>query len=338
MKSTKKAFVLSLLSMLLCVSMLIGTTFAWFTDTATSTNNRIVAGNLKVDLLMYKGTEYTSIAGGSGDIFREAGNANNTSASLWEPGKTQVAYLAVKNAGSLALKYNILLDVKDEDTTDTVNLADVLDFAIIDGVTNETTYTNWADVKALANVQTGNIGEAMKLANPQDDGSTPAAARVLAAPNGKILAADSTGAALTEDAEARYNYFVLAVHMKEEAGNEYQGKSIVIDISIVATQLNAESDSFGPDYDEQATYPVVNIARTTITSTTSEDLTVESTGAVESATVSAGAANAVFNEMKDNDAESNELTLTLNVTKTGEATTDAGTTVALEIDMTVTLR
>ena len=50
MKSTKKALLTSVLSLLLCCSMLIGTTFAWFTDNASSGMNTIAAGNLDVEL------------------------------------------------------------------------------------------------------------------------------------------------------------------------------------------------------------------------------------------------------------------------------------------------
>ena len=49
--STKRALILSLLSMLLCVSMLVGSTYAWFTDTATTGVNKILAGNLDVKLM-----------------------------------------------------------------------------------------------------------------------------------------------------------------------------------------------------------------------------------------------------------------------------------------------
>lgn len=50
--------------------------------------------------------------------------------------------------------------------------------------------------------------------------------------------------------------------MKESAGNEYQNKSIDgIAITVYATQLNSENDSFGPNYDKDATYyPVLDAA------------------------------------------------------------------------------
>ena len=78
-KNTKRALLASVLSVVLCCAMLVGSTFAWFTDSVTNTGNRIQAGNLEIDLLMDKeenGT-YTSIAGGEGDIFIEAQLAQN---------------------------------------------------------------------------------------------------------------------------------------------------------------------------------------------------------------------------------------------------------------------
>ena len=128
-KNTKRALLASVLSIALCCAMLIGTTFAWFTDSVTNTGNRIQAGNLEIDLLMDKqdGNGYVSIAGGVGDIFNEAQIAQNSNETLWEPGKTQIVYLGVQNKGSLALKYNILLDVTDN------GLAGALEYAVLDG-------------------------------------------------------------------------------------------------------------------------------------------------------------------------------------------------------------
>lgn len=87
-KNTKRALLASVLSVVLCAAMLVGSTFAWFTDSVTSAGNRIVAGNLEIDLIMDKeGTgTYTSIADGEGDIFKEATVAQNSNATLWEPG------------------------------------------------------------------------------------------------------------------------------------------------------------------------------------------------------------------------------------------------------------
>ena len=66
---TKRALIASAVTLLMCISMFVGTTFAWFSDSVSSRNNRIVGGNLRVDLLMdpTKTNTYESIAGGSGD-------------------------------------------------------------------------------------------------------------------------------------------------------------------------------------------------------------------------------------------------------------------------------
>lgn len=221
-KSTKRALLSSVLSLVLCMAMLVGTTFAWFTDSVTSTGNRIKSGTLQVDLLMDKNEtgnadDYVSIADGNGDIFSEAaGNG-----ILWEPGKTEIVYLAVANEGNLALKYNIVLDITDN------GLAGALEYAIIAGAkaTDLAAATKWADVKTYTGAQVGDMPTG----------------RQVAAPNGKLE-------------ENGIDYFALAVHMKEEAGNEYQEKDIVIDVQVQATQATVEEDSFDNQYDKDAFY------------------------------------------------------------------------------------
>ena len=51
-KYNKRALLLSVLALMLCAAMLIGTTYAWFTDTATAGVNRIQSGTLNVVLEM----------------------------------------------------------------------------------------------------------------------------------------------------------------------------------------------------------------------------------------------------------------------------------------------
>ena len=77
--STKKALIASVLSLVLCVSMLVGSTFAWFTDTATTSVNTIQAGTLKVDIVNESGT---SLKGSSMSFVNSDGSAD----ILWEPG------------------------------------------------------------------------------------------------------------------------------------------------------------------------------------------------------------------------------------------------------------
>ena len=92
-KKHLKALVMGAVAMTLSCSMLVGTTFAWFTDSVTSSNNVIKSGNLDVEL------EYRNSKTTSWTTVDE--NTNVFQNDLWEPGHTEVVYLIVSNAGSL---------------------------------------------------------------------------------------------------------------------------------------------------------------------------------------------------------------------------------------------
>ena len=251
--STKRALISSLLVMAMCFSMLVGSTFAWFTDSVTSSGNRILSGTLDIDLLMYKGNDgYVSIAGGSGDIFNEAEVAQNSTATLWEPGKTQVAFLGVKNEGSLAVKYNILLNISDIAGYASMVQNDfaALEYAIIEGQQyTDVSGMSWDAVKALAG---NNVGDVML-------------GQFVAAQNGQL---DEIVNGTADETQ----YFALAVHMKETAGNEFQNAGVQIDMTVIATQLSKESDSFGIDYDANAKF--ASAASTTAVVPASKNMTI----------------------------------------------------------------
>lgn len=219
----RKAFLTSITAMILSIAMLVGTTFSWFTDSTSNTDNRVEAGLLDVRLLKYnEGTKvYDDISGGTGNIFN--------SDDLWEPGKTEVVLLQVKNNASLAFNYNIVLNVKNanEDAANTAKLEEVLSYAILPDVTaeayNSASVTSWDDIQKFKGAEVG------------------------AVPVGKITAA-LNGA--LEKGES--DYFALAIHMDEEAGNEYQGAALDIDVNVVAKQMSSENDSFGNKYDKDA--------------------------------------------------------------------------------------
>ena len=119
-KSTKRALLMSVLAMLLCVTMLVGTTFAWFTDSVTSSGNIIKSGTLKVGMYWAEGqndvptadTDWTDAAKGA--IF----NYEN-----WEPGYVSARHIKIANEGSLALKYQVNI-IADGEVSE---LADVID-------------------------------------------------------------------------------------------------------------------------------------------------------------------------------------------------------------------
>ena len=106
-KSTKRALLGSIMAMVLCLAMLVGATFAWFTDTASTGVNKIQAGNLDVALEMKDAAgQWVSAEGKTLDFVKAAGAENE--AILWEPGCTYtLPELRVVNNGNLALKYMI---------------------------------------------------------------------------------------------------------------------------------------------------------------------------------------------------------------------------------------
>lgn len=100
-KTTKRALVSSVLAVFLCVAMLIGTTFAWFTDTASTGINKIQAGNLDVALEMKTATGWVNAEGKTLNFINKDGNTD----ILWEPGaKFTLPAVKIVNNGNLALK------------------------------------------------------------------------------------------------------------------------------------------------------------------------------------------------------------------------------------------
>ena len=140
-KSTKRALLGSVVAMVLCLAMLVGATFAWFTDTASTGVNKIQAGNLDVQLVDENGN---SLEGKTLE-FKKAANAAEGEAVLWEPGCTyELPAVYVKNNGNLALKYKVTItgingSAKLNDVIDwTINDADLsADHSLAAGATSE---------------------------------------------------------------------------------------------------------------------------------------------------------------------------------------------------------
>ena len=114
-KATKRALLTSVMALVMCVVMLVGTTFAWFTDTARTNVNKIQAGKLDVVLEM-KNPNYT--VGGAEEEwisaegktleFQKAAGATSGEKVLWEPGCTyELPALRISNNGNLKLKYKV---------------------------------------------------------------------------------------------------------------------------------------------------------------------------------------------------------------------------------------
>ena len=134
MKDTKKRLLSSIATLFVCLAMFIGSTYAWFTDTASTGVNKIQAGNLDVVLEMSTdGTNWES-AEGKTLTFKTKDN-RDAEQILWEPGCTyELPQLRVVNKGNLALKYKIQINGIQGDA----KLNEVIDWTINNAAINLT--------------------------------------------------------------------------------------------------------------------------------------------------------------------------------------------------------
>ncbi len=240
LKSKKSALLLSFTSLLLCFAMLAGSTFAWFTDTATTGVNKIVAGKLKVDIVAEDGV--TSLTSADGKLYwtqKQSAEGQATAVTdadkpLWEPGVTFLTRgFKIKNGGNLALKWKMAVNKENAVNSkvagstiakDGMSLLDVIDFSVVTSQAK--------DAEAVVPIE------------------------------------DFVGELKGQNAVSADTYYIKA-HMQETAGNDYQDLTLDgITITVYATQLNSENDSFGPNYDKDAPLPLVatrNELNTTIT-------------------------------------------------------------------------
>ena len=130
---TKKALRGSLFALFLCIVLLIGTTFAWFTDTASTGVNKIQAGNLDVELQYNHNGTWENAEGQTLDFQKAA--EKESEAILWEPGCTyKLPEIRVINKGNLALKYTMKVTGVEGDQ----KLNEVIDWTIDDKALTDT--------------------------------------------------------------------------------------------------------------------------------------------------------------------------------------------------------
>ena len=222
-KATKRALLTSVMALVMCVVMLVGTTFAWFTDTASTGVNKIQAGNLDIEL-EYKNSGMTGFKKANKDTLVFDKDA------LWEPGHVEYVVLKVSNAGNLALKYKLGINIANEVGSTNVdgnafNLSDYIRFAVLDD-----------DKSSLG----------------RDD---------------LVAAAENAGSKLINEGYSKENNLnktndadtvTLVVWMPETVGNEANHKTgvdaptIDLGIKVDATQYSYEKDSFDNQYDAKA--------------------------------------------------------------------------------------
>ena len=221
--STKRALITSALAILMCAAMLIGTTFAWFTDTASTAVNKIQAGNLDIELEYSKDfTEWKKV-NDTTKLFEES--------ALWEPGRTEVVYLRVKNAGNLALKYTLGIYNLYENRGKNV----AGDFYYL---------SNFVKLGA-AEADAAYADRAAAISAVQDSAKT-------------LKSIGDTGVVGADLAVNNEKVYAMVLYMPTEVGNEANPKNkswaakVSFGIRVSATQAVSEYDSYGNTYDEKA--------------------------------------------------------------------------------------
>lgn len=236
-KTTRRALFSSFMALLLCCSMLVGTTFAWFTDTVTSTGNIIKSGTLDVEMSWSDTKDGTYKDASTGAIFDY---------KLWEPGFTQTKYVRVVNMGDLAFQYRMHITPNVQPAAGETDLADVIDVYV---AKVDSTYGSRDDAMAAAN-KVGTLSQLIANAEGTAYGALLPVGST--SENVQALPAELQDAATIGEAT-----FCITLHMQESAGNEYQDLTVGegFAVRLLATQLTAEFDSFGSDYDANAVWP-----------------------------------------------------------------------------------
>ena len=234
--TARNALITSILSLLLCVSMLVGATFAWFTDEVTTGMNTIAAGNLDIELLA-DGAKVDSTTALFDDV------------ELWEPGVVVYENLQVANVGNLALKYQMTLNFGNENDLNGHKLSEVLKVAVIDKVADGATRE---EVLALAQAAIADDQGKGALSNFYLTGAL--------APKGKTETINNVEYTDKSEEMTVVVFWAPNDNATDNLYNANNGQKtsdeqplhIQFGINLQATQLMYEDDSFGNDYDENA--------------------------------------------------------------------------------------
>lgn len=212
----------SLFSLVLCVSLFLGTSYAWFTSEVTSTQNEIYVGTMKVGLAGKNGRD---LAGTDNKLFDQ--NVR------WEPGYTTLDSLNITNQGDLAFKYVLSFtdgSLSGGNTTIMDDVAECFEVWVYDQ-----TDKNLPNLDSYADVNKENGWHRAGFLNELLAG-TPVLSGELDIP--------------ANDDHAGHTY-IVALHMKEDASADVMGCKIKLNVKLVAYQKVSETDAFGnSEYDK----------------------------------------------------------------------------------------
>ena len=228
---------LLVLLIVLCATIIVGSTTAYFTDQVPTDTKVLTSGDLEVSFAWANDLNNTWQEAEAGPVYNQ---------THWEPNFTAVRYFQVKNTGDMAFQYelNVLPTLVPEDGA---NLMDVIDVycGVVDDATPAVNSTNYSTVLQ----KVGNLSALLK----NDHGAA----------YGIVLPKNVTGtlpAGVT--AYDEQVTFCVALHMQHTAGNEYMGLSVGegFDVQLVATQYTYEADAFGNLFANDAQLPKVEYA------------------------------------------------------------------------------
>ena len=342
---TRHALVLSCISLMTCFAMLLGTTFAWFTDSVTSGVNRIVSGNLDVEIThQTAGMSRAENVSSTTKLFTKDMNGDNL---LWEPEVMAYETFTVSNEGTLALKYAMTLNNVGYNYVNGTNnwLGDVIQVAV-----TTTAPADRAAAKALSYSKTLSQFVNSPLTLPTGLGTINAGDNdqeftiVLYWPQG-----------VRNDNDYNLGH-INGVDVKSSDGNPLY---VNLGITLVATQVESEFDSFSNTYDASADTAdvedkwagvAVASAAPTLTATTDNDVTTTTatttvaaaptTDTAKQTTVTLTAVSSDTNAAFDASSKLNLKVETNDVKASSSSTaftvTDEGSTAVASIDLTLT--
>ena len=210
-KSTKRALLVSVMAMVICFTMLLGTTFAWFTDFEESTGNIIKSGTLEIQFEHYNFTNSVYESAETGAIF----DYQN-----WEPGYVDLEQIKITNAGSLDFNYKLKI------VGTYTALADVIEVYCFEGVKADVERNELVAVKDPSTPGLGYLGTLAEVAD---------------------ISFDFASNSLLDGASQEYT---IVLKMSETAGNQYQNSTFSnFSVQVLATQMTSEVDTWNDQYD-----------------------------------------------------------------------------------------
>ena len=223
-----KSYAMSLLSLMLCVTMLVGTTYAWFTSDVTTGSNEIQVGTLKVDMVKKNADNTVEPIGGKTNLF-------GSGTAKWEPGATWFETIQILNHGDLAFDYALYISTVIENPQNVELVGKYIDVYVTtnnaDGATLQDILTKWVRLGTLADVVKNNV--MLTSGSCTDAGSA----------EGKVI----------DEVKIALHMPTTVTGVDANGNNIIMGKNLSgFGLRLNATQKLHETDGFGIGYDQGA--------------------------------------------------------------------------------------